>query len=97
MPVDRCASTVARCCRCPLPELQSIRGGVVGYVFQEPGASLNPVQRVGRQILEAIQLHKPERATDAEVVRLLKLVGIPAPRVGRATTRTNSAAGCNSE
>jgi len=60
-------------------ELQSIRGGVVGYVFQEPGASLNPVQRVGRQILEAIQLHKPERATDAEVVRLLKLVGIPAP------------------
>ena len=60
-------------------ELRSIRGGVVGYVFQEPGASLNPVLRVGDQIREALQIHRPERATDAEVVRLLKLVGIPAP------------------
>ena len=60
-------------------ELRSIRGGVVGYVFQEPGASLNPVFRVGSQIQEALKIHRPERATDAEVVRLLKLVGIPAP------------------
>jgi oligopeptide/dipeptide ABC transporter ATP-binding protein len=43
-------------------ELRGIRGGVVSYIFQEPGASLNPVFRVGRQ-----------------VIRLLKLVGIPAP------------------
>src|SRR5436189_3618873 len=34
-------------------EVQSIRGGVVGYVFQEPGASLNPVFRVGTQIKES--------------------------------------------
>jgi len=60
-------------------ELQGIRGGVVSYVFQEPGASLNPVFRVGAQIKEALKLHQPEKATDAEVVRLLKLVGIPAP------------------
>ncbi len=60
-------------------ELRSIRGGVVGYVFQEPGASLNPVFRVGSQIKEALKTHRPERATDTEVVRLLKLVGIPAP------------------
>jgi oligopeptide/dipeptide ABC transporter ATP-binding protein len=60
-------------------ELRSIRGGAVGYVFQEPGASLNPVMRVGAQIKEALKLHRPERATDAEVVRLLQLVGIPAP------------------
>jgi ABC-type microcin C transport system duplicated ATPase subunit YejF len=39
------------------PELRSIRGGVVSYVFQEPGASLNPVFRVGRQIKEALDLH----------------------------------------
>ena len=32
-------------------ELQQIRGGVVSYVFQEPGASLNPVFRVGAQQL----------------------------------------------
>src|SRR5437773_1157506 len=60
-------------------ELRRIRGGVVSYVFQEPGASLNPVFRVGHQILEALKLHRPAAAHDAEVIRLLKLVGIPAP------------------
>jgi len=59
--------------------LQDIRGGVVSYVFQEPGASLNPVFRVGAQIKESLKLHKPDRATNTEVIRLLKLVGIPAP------------------
>ena len=60
-------------------ELQAIRGGVVSYVFQDPTASLNPVFRVGHQIMESLRLHRPERANAAEVVRLLKLVGIPAP------------------
>ena len=60
-------------------ELRRIRGGVVSYVFQEPGASLNPVFRVGAQIRESLKLHRPDVATDAEVLRLLKLVGIPAP------------------
>ncbi|PYI82602.1 MAG: ABC transporter ATP-binding protein [Verrucomicrobia bacterium] len=67
--------------RMPKKELQKIRGGVVAYVFQEPSASLNPVFRVGNQIKEALKLHRPERATEAEVIRLLKLVGIPAPEV----------------
>ncbi len=60
-------------------ELRSIRGGVVNYVFQEPSTSLNPVFRVGRQIKESLKLHRPQFANDAEVIRLLKLVGIPAP------------------
>jgi len=60
-------------------ELQDIRGGVVSYVFQEPSAALNPVFRVGAQIKESLKLHKPDKATDTEVIRLLKLVGIPAP------------------
>ena len=60
-------------------ELRQIRGGVVSYVFQDPGASLNPVFRVGNQIKESLQLHRPEKAHDQEVIRLLKLVGIPAP------------------
>ena len=60
-------------------ELCDIRGGVVSYVFQEPGASLNPVVRIGKQIKESLTLHQPEKANDAEVIRLLKLVGIPAP------------------
>ena len=60
-------------------ELRAIRGGLVSYVFQEPGASLNPVFRVGSQIKESLKYHRPDAATHAEVVRLLKLVGIPAP------------------
>jgi len=60
-------------------QLRGIRGGVVSYIFQEPGASLNPVFRVGSQIKESLKLHRPDAATDAEVIRLLKLVGIPAP------------------
>jgi peptide/nickel transport system ATP-binding protein/oligopeptide transport system ATP-binding protein len=60
-------------------ELQQIRGGVVSYIFQDAGASLNPVFRVGNQIKESLKLHRPEKANDAEVIRLLKLVGIPAP------------------
>jgi len=60
-------------------ELRNIRGGVVSYIFQEPGAALNPVFRIGNQIKESLKLHRPKKATKAEVIRLLKLVGIPAP------------------
>lgn len=60
-------------------ELRDIRGGLVSYVFQEPAASLHPVMRVGAQIKESLRLHRPGSATDAEVIRLLKLVRIPNP------------------
>jgi 16S rRNA (cytosine(1402)-N(4))-methyltransferase len=39
-------------------ELRKIRGGMVSYVFQEPGAALNPVFRVGSQIKESLKLHR---------------------------------------
>ena len=64
-------------------ELRQLRGGVVSYVFQEPSASLNPVFRVGLQIKESLKLHRRDAATDEEVIRLLKLVGIPAPESRR--------------
>ncbi len=60
-------------------ELRELRGRSVSYIFQEPGASLNPVMRVGSQIMESLKLHRPTAATNDEVVRLLKLVGISAP------------------
>ncbi len=60
-------------------ELRAVRGGVVSYVFQEPAGSLNPVFRIGRQLKETLKLHRPQQATDAEVVRWLRLVGLPAP------------------
>ena len=59
--------------------LRRIRGGTVAYIFQEPGASLNPVYRVADQMIEALRLHRPKAATFEEMVRLLQLVGIPAP------------------
>lgn len=60
-------------------ELRQVRGGVVSYVFQEPASALNPVFRIGVQVKESLKLHQPAKANDAEVIRLLKLVGIPAP------------------
>ena len=59
--------------------LRQIRGAKISYVFQEPATSLNPVFRIGAQIKEALQLHRPDAATEAEVIRLLKLVQIPEP------------------
>ena len=57
--------------------LRAIRGAKVAYIFQEPATSLNPVFRIGAQIREVLQLHRPAAATEAEVVRLLKLVRLP--------------------
>lgn len=62
-------------------DLRAIRGGVVSYIFQEPSAALNPVFRVGAQIMESLKLHRPEQANEEEVIRLMSLVGIPAPEV----------------
>ena len=60
-------------------ELRAVRGRDIAYVFQEPNASLNPVQRVGDQIAEAIRLHRQDVKISMEVVRLMRLVGLPDP------------------
>ena len=46
-----------------LPEsgMRDIRGGGIGMIFQEPATSLNPVLTVGRQIVEALELHSALR------------------------------------
>ena len=61
-------------------KLRKFRGGRIAYIFQEPSVSLNPVFRIGAQIAEVIELHRPE-VTDVrgEVIELLRQVGIPAP------------------
>jgi oligopeptide/dipeptide ABC transporter ATP-binding protein len=59
--------------------LRELRGGVVSYVFQEPASSLNPVLRIGVQILESLREHRPNDARRAEVIRLLNEVGISEP------------------
>ncbi|HEY7651293.1 MAG TPA: ABC transporter ATP-binding protein [Methylomirabilota bacterium] len=64
------------------PALARVRGKDIAMIFQNPSASLNPVFRVGDQMLEAMALHLPEpRATLRErVVETLGRVGISSPR-----------------
>ena len=60
---------------------RALRGRHIGYVFQEPMTSLNPLLTIGRQMTEAPRLHlkMPESEADAKAVELLSLVGIPEP------------------
>jgi microcin C transport system ATP-binding protein len=59
--------------------LRRLRGGVAGMVFQEPMTSLNPLHTVGRQVGEAVTLHRPLRgeALRNRVVELLRRAGFP--------------------
>ena len=61
--------------------MREVRGGEIGVIFQEPMAALNPVHRIGKQLVEAIRLHKKVSARRAleEAVEWLEKVGIPAP------------------
>lgn len=66
----------------PEYELRKIRGGEISMIFQDPMTALNPVLTVGKQIAEAIKLHKGISKEDSvkEGKRMLELVGIPAER-----------------
>ncbi len=59
--------------------LRSVRGGKVGFVFQDPMTSLNPVFNVGMQIMEPLRKHMglDKKAAAARAKELLELVGIP--------------------
>ena len=61
--------------------IRSIRGKSLAMVFQDPLSALNPVHRVGDQIVEMIQAHQDMNTHDAEkrAVELLEIVGIPQP------------------
>ena len=62
-------------------EKQKIRGGKIGMIFQEPMTSLNPVQRIGDQIGEAIRIHRGLKgaALREAVMEMLRKVRIPDP------------------
>ncbi len=59
--------------------LRDIRGARIGFVFQDPMTSLNPVFTVGFQLREPLMRHMglKKKAANARAVELLELVGIP--------------------
>lgn len=62
-------------------KMQSIRGDEISMVFQDALSALNPVMRVGDQIMEAIKLHNKgisKQEARERALNILKLVGIPA-------------------
>jgi peptide/nickel transport system ATP-binding protein len=65
----------------PESAMREVRGGRIGIIFQEPSTSLNPVMRVGDQIIETIKVHTPLRGAQARAraVEWLSKVGIPDP------------------
>lgn len=67
----------------PESELQAIRGAEVGFIFQEPMSSLNPVLTIGYQLSEAILLHKDINKKEAHLkaVEMLNLVGVSDPEL----------------
>ncbi|MEO5620078.1 MAG: ABC transporter ATP-binding protein [Cypionkella sp.] len=75
-------------------ELRKVRGAEIGFIFQDPMTSLNPVMRIGDQIAEALIYQKGmgKAAALARAEELLALVGIPSPKQ-RMTTYPHELSG----
>jgi peptide/nickel transport system ATP-binding protein len=68
----------------PLEDMEQIRGGSIGMVFQEPMTALNPVHTIGKQLGEGILLHNPDMTKQQALERSIEIldkVGIPSPEV----------------
>ncbi|MGA4668823.1 ABC transporter ATP-binding protein [Propionibacteriaceae bacterium Y1923] len=62
-------------------QLESVRGKRIGFVFQDPSSSLNPLMSIEKQLLESLQAHLKLTREQARrrCLELLELVGIPDP------------------
>lgn len=68
---------------CSERELRGIRGGRMGMIFQEPMVSLNPLHKIGKQLVETLAIHRGMRTRNAEqlAIEWLDKVGIRHPEV----------------
>lgn len=66
---------------CSERQLRGIRGGRIGMIFQEPMVSLNPLHKVGKQLVETLAIHRGMRTNKAQAlaVEWLSKVGIRNP------------------
>ena len=76
-------STGEELCGAPSARLRDIRGNRIAMVFQEPMTSLNPLHTIGKQIAEALHLHKRMSAAPARA-RVIELLRLSAARGGEA-------------
>ncbi|BBY52633.1 ABC transporter ATP-binding protein [Mycolicibacterium arabiense] len=62
--------------------LRTLHGGRIGFVFQDPGTSLNPMLTLERQITESLEAHRrvTRREATARALELLEAVGLPDPQ-----------------
>jgi oligopeptide/dipeptide ABC transporter ATP-binding protein len=62
----------------PGDEMRKIRGDRIAMIFQQPQSSLNPVMKVGKQISEALEIHRglDEKGARARSLELMDMVGI---------------------
>ncbi|MET4022053.1 ABC transporter ATP-binding protein [Bradyrhizobium sp. S3.2.12] len=67
--------------KCSEREMRKVRGNRIAMIFQEPMTSLNPVQTVGHQIAEAVQIHMKTSRSDAmaKAEEMLSLVRVADP------------------
>ena len=66
----------------PEKQLNKLRAGQIGMIFQDPMTSLNPYMKVGEQLIEVLMLHKglSQKVAFEECVKMLDAVKIPAAR-----------------
>jgi len=65
----------------PAKQLQALRGSTISMIFQNARAALNPIRKVGEQLVDVIRAHKPmsRKRAEGEALAMLQAVGLTDP------------------